>query len=104
MWWWELCCLVLEESVLEPLPVVTVEGFSAGFRWAEFPCLEEDVTGCVAGLDSVAAGGTIILFRGLSLRPVESENIFMFGPCTTITGFATTIGVVLPARSLTIDG
>ena len=83
---------------------MNVEVFSATLSWAELPCLEEDATWCVAGLGLVAAGSTVILSKELSLRPRESETVFQSGPCTTITGFATTIGVLLPARNLMMDG
>lgn len=52
----------------------------------------------------MTAGGAVITLSGLSLWPRESGILSFPGLFTTITGFATAVGVVPLARSRTIDG
>ena len=96
-------CRLLLEAVVESLSV-DIEELSASSTCAELSRLSEDMIRSIVGLDSIAAGGAVILLGRLYVLPYRLKLLSLSGLVTTMTGFAMTIGNVPLVRSRTMDG
>ena len=101
---WELSRRLLLESVVESLSVRSMGGGLRGnLCWVGLSSSGEDVS--VLRLDSINAGcAAVMKLFELLLMLYEFGSLALSGPITTMTDFATTIGVVPLARSRMIDG